>query len=129
MLVSSVQVTRSPLDEHRFRLSCEVVYDTPAIGPETYWLEIPRTYACELTTSGNPRLALLLPLAVRLREPLAVPWQVDCELFESVHELMRVWSCWYPQLRLVPVEANVSGEVSTCVPSLTASLFSGGVDA
>jgi hypothetical protein len=129
MLVRDIDVVRSPTAPDRARLRGEVLCQDPRVPPEVYWFDVPREYRAYLSESGNPWLALLLPFAVHLREPLSIPSPVDETLYMNVHELMRVWKCWYPQLDPVPVEAMVSSSQAGEVPSATGALFSGGVDA
>ena len=119
----------SPLGAGRVRLSCEVLCDAAGVAPETYWLDMPPSHAQDLTQSANPWLALMLPFAVHLGEPLRIDGEVDGELLTNAHELMRVWESWYPRLRPVSIEADVRSAPPAPGGGLTASLFSGGVDA
>lgn len=129
MYVTNIKVLASPLAEDRSRLQAEVAHDDRSIPREIYWFDVPGTHAKDLTASGNPWLVLLLPLAVNLGESLRIPRPVDPELLANAHELMRVWHCWYPHLRPVAVEADVCQVHSNGSEGLTASMFSGGVDA
>ena len=71
---------------------------------------------------------LLLPFAVSLAEPLEISRPVDRELFTNVHELMRIWNCWHPHLKPVPIEADIQEQPRQQPSRATAALFSGGVD-
>jgi len=97
--------------------------------PEVYWIDVPRSYSDYLSDSGNAWLTLLLPVAVHLGEPLVISKPVDRELFINIHELMRIWNCWYPELKLVPIEAEIREEPVGRSTDATGALFSGGVDA
>ncbi len=128
MELKDSSIIRSPGTEKRVRLSAEVAYRDRRIGAEVYWFEVPEKFAEFLSMSGNPWLACLLPLAVTLGEPLRIHRPVDRVLLENVHELMRIWKCWYSHLHIVPIEADVDDTQRHQPPSKTASLFSGGVD-
>jgi hypothetical protein len=129
MFVRDVEVVDSPIAAGRTRLRGEVVCDDPSIPPEVYWFDIPATHARALGASGNPWLVLLAPLAVHLGEPLRIPRPVDRDLLANVHDLMRVWQCWFPNLRPVSIDVDEVGATPEQDVGLTASMFSGGVDA
>jgi len=129
MLVRDIDVVESPLASGRARLRGEVVCDDPSIPPEVYWFDIPTTHAGALGATGNPWLVLLAPLAVHLGEPLRVPKPVDRDLLANINEVMRIWHCWFPDLRPVFVVADELVAEPESDIGLTASMFSGGVDA
>lgn len=129
MFVRDVDVVESPLAAGRARLRGEVVCDDPSIPPEIYWFDIPATHARALGATGNPWLVLLAPLAVHLGESLRVPAPVDRDLLANIHEVMRIWHCWFPALRPVSIVADELGAEPELDAGLTASMFSGGVDA
>jgi hypothetical protein len=121
-------VVRSPEARDRVRLCGEVTYDDGKCAPEIYWFDVHEKYADFLSTSGNPWVTCLLPLAVSLGEPLRVCRPVDGVLFENASELMNIWACWHPHLRVVPVEADVVNSGEQKDSGKTAAFFSGGVD-
>ncbi len=128
MELKSVAVVESPTAGDRLRLCAEVAYDREPDQTETYWFEVPDKYAGFLSSSGNPWLACLLPLAATLGEPLRLCRPVDAGLLSNVQELMRIWKCWYPHLTVVPIEAEVLVASEAPAASRTAAFFSGGVD-
>ncbi len=128
MQLRSVNITKSSGDDSRVRLVGEVSYDDRPNGPELYWFDVPSRYADLLSTSGNPWLCCLLPLAVTLGEPLRLCRPVDALLLESVFELTQIWKCWFPALKLVPIEAEVMPDSASKIGAKTAAFFSGGVD-
>ena len=128
MELVSVRVEKPPSGRGRVRLVGEVVYDDRPRKPEQYWFEVPEKYADSLGVSGNPWLAWLLPLAVTRREPLRLCLPVDPILFTNASRLMRIWTGWYPSLRIVPIQAEVKSVDSSPAPAETAAFFSGGVD-
>ena len=128
MQLKHANVLKSRCSEDRVRLSGEVAYDDRAIRPELYWFDVPEKYAEYLSTSGNPWLACLLPLAATLGEPLRISLPVDRVLFENVQELMRIWKYWYPHLHVVPMEAEAVDIEQHELPTRTAAFFSGGID-
>src|SRR5688572_24495122 len=102
MEVRDIRIDDSPLGRERARLRAEVRYETGSVGPEEYWFDVPRAYASELSTSGNPWIACLLPLAAHTGEPLRVPVPVDRPLLENAERLMSIWRAWYPELTVAP---------------------------
>lgn len=129
MKVENIEITTSPISSDRVCVRADVICDDRTIPPESYWIDVPRHYSYCLSSSGNTWLAWCLPLAVHLSEPLLVSKPVDRELFINVHELMRVWECWYPQLSPIRIEAQVEDQGIERAHGSTASFFSGGVDA
>jgi hypothetical protein len=129
MDVRNIEITVSPLSSDRVCVRADVVSDDRSIPPENYWIDVPEPYSSYLSTSGDAWLALLLPFAVHLSEPLTISRPVDHELFVNVHELMRVWNCWYPHLSPIRIEADVRDQATQRAFGATAALFSGGVDA
>ena len=91
---------------------------------DTYWFEAPSEF--KLSTSGNPWVACLLPLAVTIGEDLEIPLPVDRELFEGAKGLMRLWKSWYPKLSMVSVKAEVAPIADN--PHEAMAFFSAGVD-
>jgi hypothetical protein len=128
MQLERIWIEESPSREGWVRLSGQVAYDDGAAPSELYWFEVPERLVDFLTVSGNPWLACLLPLAVTLGEPLRICQPVDGALLEGVQELMQIWKCWYPHLRVVPVEAQTTNGEEGEPGSKTVAFFSGGVD-
>ena len=128
MEVSGVRVERSPLGSGRTRLRADVRYASGGVRSEEYWFDVPGAHGEELSASGNPWLAALLPLAAHTGESLRLPLPVDQPLAENAVELMRVWRTWYPDVSVVPVEADVAPAAQASRPTRGAAFFSGGVD-
>jgi len=126
MRLTSSRIEASPLGEDRARLIGDVVYQNGV--KDTYWFDVRQQYAQQLSTSGNPFLAALLPLAVCNDEPLQIDLPVDRLLYENIRELMYVWKMWYPELPIVRIEADVADDVPEPEREKTASFFTGGVD-
>ena len=130
MKLMNTDIADSPSNPDHVRLTGVVHYDTSGLKPESYWFEVPKRYAEFLSTTVNPWLACLLPLAVTLGEPLELKGEVDKRLYENAQTLMYIWKSWYSNLQVIPIEANVVD-----VPAVglrhqkTAAFFSGGVDA
>ncbi len=113
------------------RLTGHVRYDRAREGPasEDYWYEFPASVAESVSTTGNPWLACLLPVAVELGEPLALCRPVDALMLDNAHERMATWHWWSPRHAPVPIEADVAApDTDATRRRRTASLFSGGVD-
>lgn len=128
MEVRDVRVEDSPLGAGRVRLRAEVRYTTGAVASEEYWFDVPRAHASELSTSGNPWMATLLPLAAHTGETLRLSLPVDQPLLENAGQLMRIWQTWYPEVSVVPIEADVASGAGDSRPPRAAAFFSGGID-
>lgn len=127
MEISPTQIDESPDRKTHVRLSALVRYEQGAPAQETYWIEVPKALAENLTLSGNPWLVALLPVAVTIGEPIHIAGKVDPQLLENVRELMLVWKNWFPELK--PVEVHASSIVTArSEPKHTAAFFSGGID-
>jgi len=125
-----VDIGRSPERAGHARLSGVVRYDDARGGPaeETYWFDFPDAFAGELSTSGNPWLAMLLPVAIVSNEALVLSRPVDARLFDSARELNLIWKTWFGD-PVIRVEADVERpDPATPMGARTASYFSGGVD-
>jgi len=130
MRIVHIELAESSSGGHRVCCQAKVTYADRRGFEERYWFDVPEALADQLTLSGNPWLVLFAPLVVHLREPLEIDARVDAELLRNVRELITIWSCWYPELSPVPIEA-IASEVDLLggQDHRTASLFSGGVDA
>jgi hypothetical protein len=128
MRVDEIRVESAP-ERNRVRLVARVQYEGGETGAENYWFEVPEEHGAALSRSGNPWLVALLPLAVHLREPLAIAAPVDPTLMEGAHDLMHAWKAWYPRLNPVEIEAEPSSGISPLVEApREVCFFSGGVD-
>jgi hypothetical protein len=127
--VKNIEITTSPLSPDRTCVRADVTCDDKTMPPEAYWIDVPCAYSGYLSDSGNAWLTLLLPVAIHLGEPLIISKPVDRELFVNAHELMRIWNCWYPHLKSVPIEVDIQEQPTELTAGATAAFFSGGVDA
>lgn len=130
MRVSDIAAVPSPLWADHVRLQATVLYDRGDPARELYWFDVPVTHKSDLTGSGDPWLACLVPLAMRLGEPLVIDRPVDPCLLRNVRQLMSVWSCWHDGLWPVGLEAAPTESVTRedRLSGRTATLFSGGAD-
>ena len=129
MKLTDIAIAPSPDRAGWTRLSGIVRYDAPQDGKreEAYWFEFPDAHADAITTSGNPWLACLLPVAVEIGEPLVLSRPVDPQMLDFAGDRMAIWHWWNPRHTPVRVEAGV--EAAPAEPDArTVSLFSGGVD-
>jgi hypothetical protein len=129
MKMVSCAIIDSPARPGYVRLSAEVEYDKQGLKPETYWFEVHESQKEFLSTSGNPWLMCLAPVAITLQEPLHINRPVDPTLLKNTHKLMDVWSFWFPRLKPMPIFAERMDAPEHEKPSRTLSFFSGGVDA
>jgi hypothetical protein len=128
MELVSVELADSPHGPERVRLTGAVKYDRGSPSSEQLWFDFPRQHAAELSQSGNAWLSALLPLAVKLNEPLRIQPPVDAKLLYGVRELNRVWHAWYPEVPVVTIEADPTAAAPSPAPARTAAFFSGGLD-
>lgn len=128
MEVRNVAIDDSPFGSDRVRLRADVHYDTGRVGSEEYWFDVPGAHAAEISSSGNPWVACLLPFAAHTGESLRVPVPVDRPLLANTERLTRIWRTWYPNLAVVQVEADAAERPTDNGPVRGASFFSGGVD-
>lgn len=112
----------------RVRLEGEVVYGDGSDSPEVYWFDFPDEYKNDISLNGNPWVALLLPLAMKLGEPLKISLPVDAKLRVNLDKLQTIWKCWYPYLKNIQIETNGTLPVLKMDSRSTAAFFSGGVD-
>ena len=126
MELTSTRIERVPEKTGRVRLVGEVTYDDGAT--DSYWFEVSEKYADYLSTSGNPWLVSLLPLAACTNEPLRIGVPVDRLLYENIRELTYVWKTWFPELPIVKIDADVVDDVPEPERAKTAQFFTGGVD-
>ena len=129
MRVKSHSLVKSPARTDHVRLCAEVEYDTKGLKPEVYWFEVHQKYKEFLSTTGNPWLLCLAPAAITLGEPLHLNRPVDGLLLKNAHELMKIWSFWFPRLKPMPIRAEAAAAGGTPGGSKILSFFSGGVDA
>jgi len=123
--VSSVEAVES--DPERVRLTAAVTYDSSP-GSEAYWYEVPAALAGDLSRDGNPWLALLLPLAASLDEPLEWELPVDRPLLDGAREVLRIWRSWYGHTHVVPLRGPVAEAPAGPPPLRSCAFLSGGVD-
>jgi hypothetical protein len=111
----------------RVRVQASVRYEGDG-QEELLWFDLPSSAADQASTSGNPWLVALLPLAVSLGEPLRLAVPVDPLLLENCRSLMGVWHAWYPERAPVPIEAQIAPSERGTAPRGVGLCFSGGVD-
>ena len=104
MELKEIIQSRSPLRNDWVRISGKVLYEDGKDSPDIFWFDIPEAYQDEITSSGNPWLVCMLPLAMKLGEPIRFPLPVDSVLHENIIELMEIWDAWFPDLNRIPLE-------------------------
>jgi hypothetical protein len=118
------EILPSPRAAGWTRLAADVVYYDGV--QEQYWLEVPDERGNAFSRAGDGWAVWLAPLALTLGEPLRLAVPCDAHLTSNVREVMRIWSAWFPDLRLVSLHADVAAP-EACGEH-AASFFSGGVD-
>ena len=128
MEVKHIYTRNSLNNPQNIQLVGEVCYDDKPNIIENYWFEFDKEYEKYISLSGTPWLACLLPLASVLKEPLRINAPVDSKLYANIGKLMHIWKEWYPELAIIPVEANVENTRMDNLSKDTACFFSGGID-
>lgn len=82
-----LRTTVTDVKEDIKRLTGIVKYDDGF--EDEYWFEYPSDI--EISDSGNPWLATLLPLAATLGEDLTINLPVDPRLVDGVGDILRFW--------------------------------------
>src|SRR5512135_307798 len=126
MELLSARLAEAPLARGRVRLVGDVVYDDRA-GREEYWFEVSERHADRLSTSGNPWLACLLPLAASRGEALRVHLPVDPTLLANARRIIEVWASW-GRGRPIRIEAETQPTPLGIAVRQTGAFFSGGID-
>jgi hypothetical protein len=128
-IVRLLSVRQEGSTDDRVRLVGRVEYDDRPGRSEDLWWEVPGSHAESLTSSGNPWLVGLTPLASFLGEPLVLPLTVDGLLLRGLGELMAVWQAWFSTMRAVPLLAEAVRDTKVAEGARRTGLFiSGGVD-
>jgi len=98
--------------------------------PATLWFRFPARYARHVTARSDGLAATLLPLAMRLGEPLEVRGDVSYRLAHGLREWQHIQATWKPDLfREVDVRLGRLVEAApAAAPGAVGTAFSGGVD-
>jgi hypothetical protein len=127
-----MELTRTWIDDARdpamVRVCGQVKYDDRAGDGETYWVDLPRQCADDITATASPWAVALLPLAATLGQPLALCKPVDAVLLGNLRHLLRIWRCWYPKLSVVPIVADADVSSAPGTKGRTVAFFTGGLD-
>ena len=126
MLLHSIEITDGD-QPGRVRVQGRVRYDGDGLE-EVIWFDLPAALESQLSSSGNPWLVALLPLAVSLQEPLRITVPVDPFLLEGCRAVLDIWRAWDPARTPIPIEAPTAAPEAPAGPVGTGLFFSGGVD-
>ncbi len=98
--------------------------------PPTLWFALPRRFAGVVDRRADGFAAALLPLAMRVGEPLDVRGELSARLLGGMREYQRVQSAWKPDFfREVELRADsVVQRDPAGTAGAVATAFSGGVD-
>lgn len=130
MKLVGIDIAPSPDRPGHARLSGIVRYDDARGGPaeETYWFEVPSAFERSLSTTGDPWLAMLLPIAIASDEPLVLALPVDAQMLDNMADLQRMWRALRPADPAVAIRAATIPRAARPAGMLAACFFSGGVD-
>lgn len=110
-------------DGERIRLSATV--STPGASTEI-WFRVPEGFLPG--QSGDPFLAACLIPCMKLGLPLHIHAPVSGQLLNSVQTIQQIFHKWYPDLVVVPVEAEGMEGPELQRARQSAAFFSGGLD-
>ncbi|HTO74276.1 MAG TPA: hypothetical protein VMJ30_10655 [Gemmatimonadales bacterium] len=127
MLIESPTMDRARLPGY-VRLARRIVYERKRTEPEVLWFDIPEAYAESLTGVGDGWLVALLPLALRMKEPLRLDASVDAGLLRNTEALMNIWARWYSEYPAVPIEVESEHTPPPRPGAGTGLFFTGGID-
>ncbi|MEO8030881.1 MAG: hypothetical protein ABJC74_10505 [Gemmatimonadota bacterium] len=127
MRVERVPRQQALLPDH-VRLARRVVYQQRDANPELLWFDVPAEMAEGLDQSDNGWLVALLPLALRMREPLQLSSPVDEVLLTNCERLSAIWGRWHPEYPAVRLEVPVATSPVVGALPRTGLFFTGGVD-
>jgi hypothetical protein len=118
------RVAATPMPGAATRLSGIVRYSDGTT--EEYWFTLPSEL--RISTSGNPWIALLLPLAAFTGEDIGISLPVDPFLLHNAESLLTLWKAWYPaKITKIHIKAE-AGRIAERSDEVL-SAFTGGVDA
>ena len=128
MELVSVRVEEAPSTRGRVRLVGDVAYDDGPRALERYWFDVPEELAGDLSVSGNPWLACLLPLAVVRRESLRLCRPCDPVLVANASRLMEIWCRWDRNRRPIAIDVPPAPTEPGSGAREAGAFFSGGID-
>ena len=128
MRVTNITVTESPDNPDCRRASALVCYADRPDAKETVWFDMPADIGGDLSTTADPWVAVLLPLACKLGEDLHVDAPLDGTLRDGMAQLMEWWRFWFPFMHLVSIHASGTFAGGGGGARRSAQFFSGGVD-
>ncbi|MEZ5756873.1 MAG: hypothetical protein R3D86_01480 [Emcibacteraceae bacterium] len=111
--------------DNRKRITGFVQYNDGYI--DEYWYEYPAYF--EISDTGNPWLAALLPMAATINEDLEISLPVDQRLLDGANDIMRFWHSWDKGTFIVKLKADNIAKAGDKNSKEAASFFSSGVDA
>ncbi len=126
MELCDIKVVEATNDPARVRICADLIYDDD-YPDEQLWFELDKGYAEQMSGSGDPWLACLLPVAATIGEPLRICRPVDPVLLQNARELLRIWDCWFDYTQVIDIEAHAESP-GDYQPQHTGAFFSGGID-
>ena len=120
------EIEVSPFKKGFIRLSADIEYEDNHV-PETIWFDVEKKYKDVLSTSGNPWVVCLLPLAAYLDEEIVIDLPCDYQLLANLQEVMAVWNAWDKRRSKVVIKSPVALGAPP-KERRRAAFFSGGVD-
>ncbi len=111
-----------------FRIAARIQYRSRWLPDDVLWIDVPGDFSDQVSRTGSPWLAALLPLAMVLGEYIALDLAVDGTLLTHADRLMATWSRWYPELHPIEIRAPIAEPPTAPSSQKTGAFFSGGVD-
>lgn len=118
MDLSSLSCTRN--ESNHIRISADV-------GGDELWFDIPDDINIPETVADSFAIMALAPSMLRNEAVRVAPgYPISSTLVDNLAEVQRIFNCWNPVFRIVPIEAEIIEPSSG--RDTEASMFSGGVD-
>ncbi|HPF46183.1 MAG: hypothetical protein KDF58_01470 [Alphaproteobacteria bacterium] len=94
---------------------------------DEYWYEYPSHF--EISDTGNPWLAALLPMAATINEDLIISLPLDQRLIDGAENILRFWNAYDVGTSIISIIPSGGVCVLDNSPKDSAAFFSSGVDA
>jgi hypothetical protein len=96
-------------------------------SPQRLWVDVPETVADGITRRLDAWLLWMLPHAFVAGSDLVLEGEVSPELLRNAHDIMGVWSSWWPEHRPVRIHAAAATDDETA-GDRQGLMFTAGVD-
>ena len=116
--------------EDRVLLEADVITSTKRSMPEKLWYSIRNSKYSNYHNYADPFLIGLLPVAMKLGEPIKVEGTVSSSLAHGISQYQQILNTWWPQVfnKVSVSYQHIDGRNKETRPNGVGCTFSGGVD-